>query len=261
MAKIVDVYTNAVYSNLKPLRANWEPSQPVKLGNFGVLRGQAFQRLGDVASVGIAIGATIDEALNDQKIFSSASDMSVSFNAAGGVAPNPAVALNASVSIAFGSKDSAFFNAAGCSYSMIADKVALGNAIMTLYDQGKWHREWAVITDLVTSKATTVVISSASNAKIVLEAKGNSPKIDLADASIGLNVTSSTNIGYQVIAQAGLTPLIGLSMVQSGFLWWGNDFKPLSDQIMGNPDLGRVLQDSPRIETEPRPYLRFSQLV
>jgi hypothetical protein len=261
MTAIVDVYTNAVYNNLRPLRANWDPAQPVALGDFGLLSGEVFQRLGNLSALNVDIGKSIDDDLNQQKIFSSARDMSVSFTGAATVAGNPAATVKASVNISFGSSDSAFFNAADCSYSMIADKAALGTTIMALSDAGKWTREWVVVTDLVKAKATTIVISSAAHASIVLEATGNSPQVDLADANIGLTVKNATNVGYQIIAQHGLTPLIGLSKVQSSFLWWGDGFKPLTDDMLMKPSLARTLQDSTAIRTEPRSYLAFSQLA
>jgi hypothetical protein len=31
MTALVDIYTDAVYANLRPLRGNWEPTQPIEL--------------------------------------------------------------------------------------------------------------------------------------------------------------------------------------------------------------------------------------
>ncbi len=261
MAYIVDVYTDAVYNNLRPLRANWEPSQPIKLGDYGLLAGESFQRLGAVGALGIAIGSTIDEDLRDQKIFSSASDMTVTFTAKGNASTNPGVNVDASVNISFASKNSVFFNAAGCGYSMIGDKAALGATIMQMYNQGTWRREWVVITDLIRAKATTIAVSNANDANIVLQADGSIPQINLADTSIGLTVKSATNVGYQVIAKDGLIPLLGMSKIQSSFLWWGKDFKPLTAEMMSNLSLTRTLQDSPNTSSEPASYLQFAQLA
>jgi hypothetical protein len=259
MAALVDVYTNAVYVNLRPLRANWEPSQPIALGDYGTLKGDAFERLGNVTSLGLEIGETIDDDVGDQKIFSSGGNTSVNFHAKGsatqGVAP-----INANIEIAFAAADAAFFNAAGCSYSMIKEKSALGDAIMKQFNDAKWRREWAVVTDLVKAKSTTVVISSSTGGSIVLEADAKFPQIDLANADIGLTLKSARNIGYQVISKNGLSPLICLSKIQPKFWIWGDQFKPLTTRMLLNSHLTSAMEDSPTIRTESKEDLYFGQL-
>jgi len=260
MESIADIYTQAVRHHLHPLWANWDPSRPVKLGDFGILEDGIFERLSNVASLGIDIGKTIESDADDQKTFTSSDDVRVEITAAGQASANLPVTAKASMSVAFGSKHAAYFNAAGCDYVMVADKIALAKAVMTLLDAGKWSREWAVVTDLVPAKSTTVIISGAANAKIVLEASGSVPNINVANANVGLSVVSEANVGYQIVSSKGLIPLIGLSKVQPRFLWMGDHFKPLSINILRSPHARQILQDSPLVETEPREYLEFSQL-
>jgi hypothetical protein len=260
MSALASIYTDAVYSNLRPLRANWEPTQPIELGVYGVLNDNSFQRIGNVRDKGIDIGKVIRDDVGDQKIFASGRDTSVTLHAKGASVNNPAVTINASVEISFSTQDSAFFNAAGCSYHVIADKAALRAKIMAEYAAGKWQREWAVVTDLVRARNTTVVISGSSAGSIVLEAAGDVAQINLANAQIGLTLRTARNVGYQVIAEKDLAPLIGLSQIQSAFLWWGDNFKPLTSEMMLNPSRIRTLLDSPDIKTEPAEDLDFRQL-
>jgi hypothetical protein len=258
---LVDIYTDAVYSNLRPLRGNWEPTQPIELGDFGLLDRQAFQRIGNISQRGITIGEVITDDIGDQKIFASGRDTTVAFHAKAASATNPAVTINASVEINFATQDSAFFNASGCSYSIIRDKVALGTQIMSAYKRGKWPREWAVITDLVRARKTTVAISGAAAGGIVLEADGSVAQIDLAKADIGLSLRSARNVGYQVIAQAGLAPLIGMSQIQPRFLWWFENFRPLTTDLMLDRPRMMTLLNSTVVETEPKSDLYFGQLL
>lgn len=263
MSRIVEVYTEAVYANLRPLRANWEPGHPVRLGDYGPLDGQAFLPQGNVADLGIDIGRVIADDVGDQKIFTSSDNVSVSFTARGASAANPAVTVKAGVELSFDSANTAFFNAAHCSYEVIADKRALADHVMALHASGKgaWKREWAVVTDLVRSKATTIAVASAANARLSIEASGDVAQIDLADASIGLAIRAARNVGYQVIAASGLTPLLGLSQIQSSFLWWGNHFKPLAAGLAGNPRRIAALQSSSAVTTEPDGEIAFRQLL
>jgi hypothetical protein len=263
MNNVMTIYSDTVYNNLRPLHANWEPAQPIELGDYGLLLGHAFQKLGNVSQRGIKIGEIIKDDVGDQKIFASGTNTNVSFHSAG-TAPVGAVAdAKARVDISFGSEGSVFFNAAECSYSMIADKTALGEAVMQAFDANddrKWQREWAVVTDLVRSKSTTVAIATGTNAKVSLEAAGNIQQIDLAKAEIGLSLGTCTNVGYQVIAKAGLVPLIGLSQIQTKFWDWNPKFRPLASAFLSNRTVIDRLLVSPSVQTEAVKDLFFGQV-
>lgn len=248
MSSIAEIYTEAVYDNLKPLYGNWEPGRPVKLGDFGLLRGRIFIYLGNIEERGISFQTRTDPA-KDQKYFSSAGDTQINFYAKGSVTSSGVVNEKARVEIRFSSRKAVFFNAAGCSYTMIADKVALGRRVMDLFRRGEWQREWAIVTDLVEAESTTLAVSGADQAAIAFEATSDVPYIDLADAAIGLEVKMASNIGYQVVAEKGLVPLFGLCKIQNAFLWWGDEFKPLSRQ-MTDLNVRSALEDSPLVRTE-----------
>jgi len=105
---------------------------------------------------------------------------------------------------------------------LILDQVALAEEIMKLYNQGKWEKEFAVVTGIMQAGATTVVISGSSNSSIALEASTpGATSIDLSDASLKLAITKAKDIAFKVITQGSLTPLIGLSKIQGG--WFDDD--------------------------------------
>jgi len=248
MTSIAKIYTDSVYENLNPLFANWEPSQKVQLGDYGELRDHTFIYLGNIDKFRIKPKERVHE-VSDQKTFASSGSTEVKFHAKGTIPVAGVVNAKASVEINFSKENSVFFNAANCSYSVIADKVALGDAIMNLYEASQWGRSWVVVTDLVKSGATTIAISGGASGSLVLEATGKVDYIDLADASTGLTVKSSTNLGYQVVAQKGLTPLIGLCKIQPKYLWFGAEFQPLALRI-ADRRLLMALADSPEVKTE-----------
>lgn len=259
MTSIVKIYTDAVYDNLKPLHANWEPGRPIKLGDFGILRDRTFIHLGNLSDLGIAFDERPDLA-NDQKFFTSQDSVEVKFNAKGSVPISGIVNVNASLEVNFTSQNAVFFNAADCDYLMIENKVALGKEIMEKFENNEWQREWVVVTDLVKAGATTLAISGGRSASIVFEASGNVDRINLSDASIGLTVKNATNVGYQVVAENGLIPLIGLCKIQSTFLWWNDKFKPLT-RALNDYRVLDVLENSPRVKTEEsKEALYFGQL-
>jgi hypothetical protein len=248
MSSIAEIYTETVYDNLKPLYANWEPGRPIELGDFGVMRDRTFIYLGNIRDLGIKISERSDPA-SDNKFFASEGTTEVKFHAKGSVPVGGVVNVKAALEVSFSSKEAVFFNAAGCNYTMITDKVSLGRAVMDRYKENKWEREWAVVTDLVKAGATTVAVSGGSTASIVFEATGDVERINLADASVGLTIKTANNIGYQVVAENGLSPLFGLCQIQSAFLWWDKKFKPLSFAFADHR-LIDALEVSPRVKTE-----------
>jgi hypothetical protein len=261
MTALVDIYTQAVYDNLKPLRGHWEPTQPVALGDYGVLVGHAFQRLGHVDRLGINLGDSLDEHLGDQKIFLSGRNTSLTFAARGAEALGPGVTANASLEIALASENSAFFNAADCSYSVVKDKTGLGDQIEAAFRAKAWRRSWVVVTDLVRSSSTTVAICAHGSGSLIIEAGGDVPAIDLAKADVGLSIRSTRNVGYQVVARKGLTPLIGLSQIQPRFLRWLPQFKPFATETLSDRYRVFALLNDPDLRTEEAGDLQFAQLL
>jgi hypothetical protein len=238
MSDLALLYTRALYDNFHPLYANWEPSKPVELGDYGLLQGRLFIYIGNVKDRGLKFD-TRTGTRKDQKIFSSKGTTQIKFNAkgAGGQA---GASARATLEVTFSSEDAVFFNAAECSYSMIRDKDALGQRVMQQYRAGKWDKRWAVITDLVEGGATTLAVSGSQSASIVFEAGARVNAIDLADASVGLSVKTATNVGYQVVAAQGLTPLFGLSKIQRPFPWISSGFEPAA-AVRTDPDLRDAL--------------------
>ncbi len=229
MSDLPRIYTTALYNNFRPLYANWDPDRPVDLGTYGILRGRLFIPLANINSK-INDKNLLNENVNPNpahKTFSSRGETKVTFHAQGSAPVGGTVNAKATLEIGFSSQDAVFFNAAGCIFHSIADKVALGKEIMKLYVAGEWKREWAIITDVIKAGATTIIVSAANNASIVLEAKGEVKQIDLADASIGLSFKNSTNVGYQTVSAKGVVPLFGLCKIQRKFILW-TDFSPLA---------------------------------
>ena len=248
MSGIAKIYTDVVHQNLNPLYANWEPGRPVELGDLGLLRDHTFVYLGNIRDHGIKISERADPA-SDQKFFASEGAAEVQFHAKGSVPLNGIVTAKAALEVNFSGKEAVFFNAAGCNYTMIADKVRLGREVMDRYKAKQWQREWAVVTDLVKAGNTTLAVSGGNAASIVFEATGDVERINLADASAGLTIRTAKNIGYQVVAENGLIPLFGLCKIQGLFLWWDPNFKPLS-RALADTRLVDALEVSPHVKTE-----------
>jgi hypothetical protein len=244
MSAIVDIYTDAVHDNLRPMYANWQPGMPVELGDYGVLNGNHFIHVGNVADLGIKFTVRTDKS-KDQINFSSKGSTKVTLNAAGTGGSN----VKANLQIDFSSEESVFFNAAECGYDMIEDKAALGADVMKRFKGGTWEREWAVITDIVNAGATTIAVSGGTSSSVVFQASGNVSQIDLANASLSLSVVSSSNVALQIATQQGLSPLISLSKIQHTFMFFGNKFGPAA-LMMNDLSLARRVGDISKVEDD-----------
>ncbi len=218
MSKIYKTYLNAIEKNLKVFSGNWLPGTPRTLGDYGTIEQGIFTRIGNIEDIGVSF-ETVEDTSADVYNFSSGTSLSYS-GGAGASVDTAAVSANASVKISFSKSASVFFNAAGCVTTMIKNIDQIEEAINTGHknDKFKWKNAYRVVTSLVDSAQTIVVISTSKSAGMTLAAASPSiEKIDLSDASLDLNVTSSSDVGFSVDAEKGLQPLLGLTKVTGLF--------------------------------------------
>jgi hypothetical protein len=223
VADLADFYTDRLRKHFKTLYAVWPPGRPVQLGDIGVLKDDVFVPKRALRHFGIGFSERSDTQSAHYEFSSSDSTEIVTHLSGSGPVDGP-VLVNGGIEVNFSSEKSVFFNAAGCLHHAIEDQVALADAVMKHYEEGTWDDAYAVVTEVVDAGATTVLAAGGSNASVVLEAKAKAPTIDLADASLRFVLRRQKNIGLKVISEDGLTPLIGLSKIQSkGILWTRRD--------------------------------------
>jgi hypothetical protein len=234
MSDIAELYADQVHDNLKPLYANWDVSTPRQLGDYGVLDDNIFVQLGNITKdFGVKFTPRTDTR-KDTRSFSSKGSTEVNISAQG-QAPAGGAKINAKLEINFSSEDAMFFNAAGCEYSMIADKAVVGAEIMKLYNKGDWDRSWVIVTDIVDASAVTVAVSSSKSSAVVFEADASIPNINLADPQLKLSVKSSRNVGFQLAAEQGKNLLLGFCKIRGFF---NSVFKPVSNlSLMATMDV------------------------
>lgn len=221
MVEIWDVYANDIHDNFKTLYGNWPPNVPIKLGDFGTLGHNVFNRKGNVKEVfGITFKERVGSGQKAHYSYKSAESTEVTLKAQG-QGGTGGITVNASLEIKFSSKHAVFFNAAGCEHDSIEDEVMLGNDVMRLMEAEKWDDDWVIVTRLIRSGATTIAIAGSQDGSIVFEAEATVPKIDLADAGLKLAVNHERNIGFSV-ATEGLVPLVGFGGLAVSWWPWGD---------------------------------------
>ena len=247
MSALAGIYCEDIRKNFKTLYAAWPPNEPLRLGDFGVLKDDVIlQRLGNIED---AFAISFKQRKNPDRVsnfdYASSDSTTIEFHAKGDGTPGGAP-IKAGLDISFSSKHAVFFNAAKCIPTSIEDQYTLADKIMELYDAGKWHKEFVLVTGLMDAGATTVIISGSSNSSISLEASSDKvANIDLADVSIKLGITKAKDIAFKVVTEKSLTPLVGLSKIHGGILE-DDHFGPAAVSRAAAQVRGKTTQDLSR---------------
>lgn len=206
---IADQYTKEIQEQLK-YSATWFPNVPISLGDIGTLEDHQFHPQGNLRDLGVPFGS-YETGGESEFQFTSKNAVSVGVNLKG-QAPLVASGITqaeADVTIKFGRENAILFKATGCTSTRIKDIKTLSETIKKRHANNEWKRSQVVVTQVITAKGTTVIISHGQNSEIVLSAKGNigTGNINLADVSTEFKVISESNIATQIIAQPSITPL------------------------------------------------------
>ena len=263
MSSVANLYANEIKKQFKVLYANWEPGGPVSLGDYGIMAGNIFIPKGNLTNdfdefKGGVIEITQDPQ-KDHKEFTSEGGVDINLVAKGS-GTIQGVSAKAALEITFSHKDAIFFNAAGCSTTRISNKTEIGTLLKKIMKDGRWSKEYCVVTDLVSSGQTIIAISAGNNAGISFGAESPGiENINLADATVKLSLTTQRSIGYKIEALEGLTLLLGLCKLKNPFIWWGGGFNPRTLRM--TTSMIDKIEDAPGIVTEQSPdELIFGQL-
>lgn len=190
--------------------ATWNPGVNLSLGDVGTFKDNAFTRISDLKSFGIDFEINKDLSKTDLE-YNSKGSVSTTTKLSGTAAPQGSVLtdLDLGIIVEFSKENSILFKANGTVTPNIKDTVKIGNQVLDLYKEGKWNKQWVIITELVEADSATIIISNSSNAKIELKANANidALDIDIADAKFEFSGQFSRGLETKIIAKEGLNPL------------------------------------------------------
>lgn len=190
--------------------ATWNPGVPLMLGDIGTLKDNVFTKLSELSSFEIKFDIRKDETKTPLE-HNSKGSVSITTKLSGTVAPQGSVLANADAGIIveFSKENSTLFKANNTVSPSIKDTIKLGNQIIQLYEEGKWNKQWVIITELVEAENATIIISNSSNSKIELKANANlnAPTFDIADAKFEFSTQFSRGLETKIVSAEKLTPL------------------------------------------------------
>jgi hypothetical protein len=224
MASAAKLYVNGVKSKLLNYYAAWLPDGNFRLGDYGVLDGNLFTRLGSVADApfNFRFAELADPDPSPIEIASD-SGVSLAFKAAGEANPKFSAVTQAEAGIAVEfSKQGAFVISAPETYEpSIADVGQLQNDIVTAYKAGRWKSSWAVIVRTVRAPVATILASRSSQGKVEFSITGAAatPTIALGDLSLGLSVKWQSGDIIRIAGGRNIAPFFQLARIRRRFPW------------------------------------------
>jgi len=198
--KTINKYTKTIKQQLGYL-ATWLPSTPLALGDIGILKKNKFNRIGRLEDFDID---------KEDIEHSTKGGHSITTKVAGTISPAGSSLLqaDAGIIIEFLKEKAIIFKATN----------AIAQTIIELFKQGKWNKDWAVITELVHAESCSVIIANSSHAKIELKVnikKALPHVLDIADAGLQLAPVFTKDLLTEIIAKEALTPLFKASKLKT----------------------------------------------
>jgi hypothetical protein len=211
MASPVKLYQAEMHRNVGYF-ATWLPSDPIQLGDIGILEGGRFRRQGSLRELGISM-AGVREGTAETMSYSASAERSTGVSA--GVSAVVPVAA-AEFSIRFRSEGGYVFEAIGIRNVEVENRLELAQQILGVYERGDWRKEWLVVDSIYMAESATILVSEENSSEIVLKANANAPlgTLPLADPKLGLTVTSASGKIVHLVARNNLSPLYSCMRVK-----------------------------------------------
>ncbi|MEL6651753.1 MAG: hypothetical protein AAFQ87_13205 [Bacteroidota bacterium] len=205
------------------LRANWELSKNLNLGDVGYINNGVFELQTTLQAEGIDFKVRRGQKEKGKLDLSSEKGVHVhpKFDASGNA---QVIELNgeAVFEIEFQREKSYVFRADGVRIDVIENMAAVKREVIKRFEAGGWEKEYAIITEIMTADAVSLLIAGDSGIRTVLSAKGNFDvsDLDIANADIGFQAQSNKKLSLEVLGKKGTNPLykaMGLKVP----LWFG----------------------------------------
>lgn len=234
MSSVAEVYAYGVLKQLKYYYAQWLPNAKIDLGTVGELENKCFFRpVSTLAALGIDFSSTRDVLEDpDPTPFNlvSASGVIMETKIAGELSSTlKAIAVGkAGIGIEF-SKEGAFVVIAKEAYEpRIQNLARLEKDIFQAYQDGRWKRNYVLVSSLVKSPYADIIISQSSQASVELEVGGGIqlPQVELGNVEISFSVKRQSGTILNMLNSKNVTPIFQLSGLKRK--WFSLDFSHLS---------------------------------
>ena len=211
--------------------AIWTPDVPLKLGDILILENDGFNKIDNLANLGISFEIFPD---NTKSILEYSSERGITMvQKLAGEAPLVGSSLteaDAGIIVEFSKEKSILFKLNNVTSPYIDRTNSLGTEIIEKYNSGDWKKEWFVVSELKEAESATIIISNSNKGKIELKANANigGTNFDIADASFDFSVKFNTGLSTKIVASEGITPLFKLRGIKK--MGSTSNFSALSEE-------------------------------
>ncbi|PRY07273.1 hypothetical protein CLV24_12411 [Pontibacter ummariensis] len=196
----------------------WEPTKKIVLGTVGVFKKNAFTKLMELKDLGIGFEIETDHEPGNLE-YTSPNGFSITTKAAG--APRiPGSSIpedKAGVIFDFNRENSIIFKVNEANTPVIKDLNHIQHEVIRLYKEGRWDKDWVLVTEAVYANRCTLLISNHRNGKAELVATSdfNVADIDLASEVFQNNQHAFRGLSVNLVAQQNISPLFKLMQLKS----------------------------------------------
>ncbi|TPE42954.1 hypothetical protein [Pontibacter mangrovi] len=196
----------------------WEPTKKIVLGTVGVFKKNVFTKLHELKELGINFEIETDHAPGNLE-YTSPNGFSITTKAAG--APRiPGSSIpddKAGVIFDFHRENTIIFKVNDANTPVIKNLDHIQHEVIRLYKEGRWNREWVLVTEAVYANRCTLLISTHRNAKAELIANNefNVGDIDLTSEVFQNNQHAFRGLAVNLVAQQNISPLFKLVQLKS----------------------------------------------
>jgi len=207
-------------------RANWTPGNPLELGNVGYIERDVFHRLFSLGDRDIRFEPLPGPGANYS--YRTANALTISAKAAGQPVPPGSLlaTAEAGVIVTFSRATALLFDATGVTNTLVKDREALGQEIISRQRHDQWKPEFLVVTETVKADSATIAVSGGSNGVLEMRAAGALPAGvgNLSSVNANFQATARTCLGLSVVAEKGLTLLYKVCRLRTPMLFGGSKF-------------------------------------
>jgi len=203
---------STVLHNEIRVHAAWLPiTNTFRIGDYGLISDGVFVAMGNVSEFGVipqfqdGPPSAVDFKSDGTRYVRLAGDANAQ------VPSLPDADVAAKLVIEFEQANS-FLIKAKISCKLISNVAVIADKLSAT---GRWQKRWAVVSGLYTGENAIIVSSRSSGSKLEISGTAKALKqLDLGAASAGFEISTSQNVGLQVLGQTGV---IGLGLFKLGF--------------------------------------------
>jgi hypothetical protein len=211
---IAEDYSKILFREVK-MRAAWLPiSNNFAVGDFGVICDGVFQRMGNVRSDLQVEFQTAPGGQASKLDFKSEQVRSVRLVGDAAVNVFPGNAVDASLRIEF-EKDRSFYLKTQLTLAQMTSVFDVASRIALV---GGWNpKKYKVISGVYTGQNCVILSSRKGKAEIVISGKSDAlQRLEMGKAEASLQISSSNNLGLEIVGDSGVVGLDLFSVKPSG---------------------------------------------